>query len=498
MTAAASYQELLGRARELALLDSFLELLDWDELTYMPRGGVAHRGAQMAYLAGLRHEKGTHPRLGELLAAVENTEVMRDVDAAANVRELRRLYDRATRVPRRLVEALANAVSLAQQQWDVARQDADYAAFEPHLAQIIALKREEAQAQGGPIYDALLQEYEPGASSRELTELFATLRAALAPLAAALAAVRKKPSRAVLQRDFPVERQRAFGEAVAAAVGFDFESGRLDTTPHPFFGSIGPGDVRITARFHANNFSDGFFGSLHEVGHGLYEQGIAAEHQGTPLSYAPSVGLHEAQARLWENLVGRSRAFWQHFFPQARRLFPETLRGVTLERFYAAINAVAPGLNRVQADEVTYNLHIVIRFELEQALLTGDLHTPDLPGAWNDAYQKFLGVTPANDAEGCLQDGHWSAGMVGYFPTYTLGNILAAQLFARAAQETDLAQSFAAGDFAGLLGWLRTHVHHAGSRYPTAELVTRITGEKLTPRHLVEYLGKKYGALYGL
>lgn len=503
MNALEAYAELLRRANELALLDSYLELLDWDELTYMPRGGVGNRGNQMAYLAGLRHDRATDPRLGELLAALEGSELTSASvsDAAANVRELRRGFDRATRVPRRLVEALARAVSLAQQQWNVARQDADFAAFQPSLEEIVALKREEAQALGarGNPYDAILDEYEPGATSADLRKLFAALRDELAPLVAAIGAARKKPNRAVLSRDFPVERQRSFGEAVAAAVGFDFEGGRLDTTPHPFFGSIGPGDVRITARFSATNFSDGFFGILHEVGHGLYEQGFNPAHHGTPLGAAPSVGMHEAQARLWENLVGRSRPFWQHFFPQARQTFPEALRGVTLDRFYAAVNAVVPGTNRVQADEVTYNLHIVVRFELEQALLSGDLKAVDVPAAWNEAYQKVLGVTPADDAEGCLQDGHWSAGMIGYFPTYTLGNIFAAQLFARAAAEVgDLEKACARGDFSGLLGWLREKVHRTGCRFPSAALIERVTGARPDHRALVEHLRRKYGELYGL
>jgi len=503
MTAKQAYEELLRRTNELALLASMAELFDWDELTHMPRNGVANRGSQMAYLAGWQHEKTTDPRLGELLATLEGSELARDPlsDAAVNVREMRRAYDRATKVPRPLVEELARVVSFAQQQWNVARQDADFAAFHPCLEQIVALKREQAQALDGHAtpYDALLDEYEPGATSAEIARMFAGLRAELLPLLQALDDVRKKPSRAVLHRDYPVERQRSFGEAVAAALGFDFEGGRLDTTPHPFFGSIGRGDVRITTRFHPTHFGDGFFGILHEVGHALYEQNLDPAHDGTPLGNAPSVGLHESQARLWENLVGRCRSFWQYLFPQARQAFPSALRGVTLDRFYAAVNAVDAGSNRVQADEVTYNLHIFIRFDIEQALIAGDLQAADVPGAWNEAYQKTLGITPANDAEGCLQDGHWSAGLMGYFPTYTLGNIFAAQLFAQAASEiTDLDSVIARGDFTSLLGWLRDKVYRSGCRYRGAQLVEHITGAPPDHGPLVAYLRRKYGELYGL
>jgi carboxypeptidase Taq len=499
----AAYDELISRAKEHALLASLAELLDWDELTYMPRGGVANRGSQMAYLAGLQHQKATDPRLGELLATLERSDLVRqlDSDAAVNVRELRRAYDRASKVPRRLVEEIARAVSFAQQQWNVARQDADFAAFQPSLEQIVALKREQAQALDSrrDPYDALLDDYEPGATSAELARLFAALNDELRPLLAAIIGARKKPNRAVLHRDYPVERQRSFGETVAAALGFDFEGGRLDTTPHPFFGSIGTGDVRITTRFTATNFADGFFGILHEVGHGLYEQGLDPAHAGTPLGEAPSVGLHESQARLWENLVGRGRPFWQHFFPRARQAFPEALRGVSLDRFYAAVNAVEPALNRVQADEVTYNLHIVIRFELERALLRCDLQAGDVPAAWNEAYRKVLGVSPANDAEGCLQDGHWSAGLIGYFPTYALGNLFAAQLMERATADLgDLDKALARGDFAGLLGWLREKVHRPGSRYPSAKLIEDVTGTPPGVRPLADQLRRKYGELYGI
>ena len=282
-------------------------------------------------------------------------------------------------------------------------------------------------------------------------------------------------------------------------MGFDFRRGRLDVTAHPFCTGIGPGDCRITTRFDEHEFSDAFFGILHEVGHGLYEQGLDEAHYGTPMGEAVSLGVHESQSRLWENLVGRGRAFWAYWLPMARRIFHEALADVSLDAFHAAVNHVAPSLIRVQADEATYNLHIIIRFELEQDLLAGDLAVGDLPAAWNQKYRECLGVTPRNDAEGCLQDIHWSAGLIGYFPTYTLGNIYAAQLFAAAQAELGgLDDAFARGDFGGLLGWLREKVHRQGQRYRPADLVERVTGSRPDHRPLIDGLRRKYAELYGI
>jgi carboxypeptidase Taq len=503
MTAQAAYDELIRRSREETLLGSCAELLAWDEETYMPPGGVENRAAQLALLAGIQHEKATDPRYASLLAEVECSPLVQDPDgdAAVNVREIRRAYDRAARLPRPLVEETARVTSLAQHEWAVARQNADFAHFRPWLERVLALKRDEAQALGyaATPYDALLEEYEPGARSQDVARLFDDLRRELVPLVTALTYSGRRPRVPILEREYPVDRQRFLAEAAAAAVGFDFQRGRLDATTHPFFSTIGPGDCRITTRYHASRFSDAFFGTLHETGHGLYEQGLDPRHQGTPLGEAPSLGLHESQARLWENTVGRSRPFWEHFFPRARQVFHDTLADVGLDEFHFAVNNVEPTLIRVGADEVTYNLHILLRFELEQALLSGDLPVTDLPGAWNDAYRHYLGVVPDNDAEGCLQDGHWAGGLIGYFPTYTLGNVFAAQLCARA--ESDLGgldAAFARGDFSGLLGWLREQVHRPGSRYPAARLIERATSSPPNPRPLVESLRRKYGALYGV
>lgn len=503
MRTEAAYEELSQRAREIALLASCVELLGWDEETYMPPGGVEHRASQMALLAGIEHEKAIDPRIADLLAEVEGSSLVSDPLAppAVNVREWRRVYDRKTRLPRTLVEELARITSFAQQEWSLARRDADYARFRPWLERIVTLKRGEAEALGypGSAYDALLSEYEPGVPGDTIARLCAAVRTELVALVAALGGSQRRANVAILHREYPLDRQRTFGEAVAAAVGFDFQHGRLDTTTHPFFASIGPGDCRIATRYSRHYFSDAFFGILHEVGHALYEQGLDRAHHGTPMGEAVSLGVHEAQARLWENVIGRSRPFWQHFFPLARQVFHAVLQDVGLDEFHFAVNHVEPSFIRVQADEVTYNLHILVRLELEQALVSGDLKAADLPGAWNEAFRKYLGITPGNDADGCLQDGHWSAGMIGYFPTYVLGNLMGAQLCARAGQELgDLDEPFARGDFGGLLRWLRANVYRQGHRYPAARLIEHVTGQPLDHRPFVQALRHKYAELYGI
>jgi carboxypeptidase Taq len=503
MNSRAAYDELLRRSREQSVLASCSDLLGWDEQTYMPTGGAEHRGNQMALLAGLHHEQATHPRIGALLDAVEGSPLVADADspAAANVREIRRDYNRLTRLPKDLVEEIARTTSNAQPVWVEARKSSDFGRFLPWLEKIVTLKVREADCVGFTTvaYDALLDEYEPDARSGDLAVIFESLRRELVPLVGAIGEAARKSAPEVLHGTYPADRQRIFGEAVAAAVGFDFDRGRLDTTAHPFCSGIGPGDCRITTRFNERDFSDAFFGILHEVGHGLYDQGLDPEHYGTPMGSAVSLGVHESQSRLWENAVGRSRAFWRHFFPLAHQVFRGSLRAVSFEDFHRAINHVEPSLIRTEADEVTYNLHIIVRFEIEQALLSGDLKPADVPGAWNDKYHESLGVTPPNDAEGCLQDIHWSAGLFGYFPTYTLGNIFAAQLFARANEELGgLDEPMGRGQFDGLLAWLREKIHRQGRRFPSARLIERATGTPPDARYLVQGLKAKFGALYGL
>jgi carboxypeptidase Taq len=498
------YDILLRRFKEYSLLGSCANVLGWDELTYMPPRGSAHRSEQMALLARLTHEMLTAPETGQFLAQAEQSDVVRDADwvPAANVREIRRLYDRAVKLPNELVEEMARVTSRAQQVWQEARKANDFGAFRPWLERIIGLKRRQADAIGyaDSPYDALLDEFEPGASAAEIAGAFAALRRDLVPLVNTISASsRRKPRCEILEREYAVDRQKVFGQAAAVAIGFDFQSGRLDVAAHPFCSTPGPGDVRLTARYSPRSFNEGFFGILHEAGHGLYEQGLPVEHFGTPAGTATSLGIHESQSRTWENLVGRSRPFWEHFFPRARQVFPGSLHDVTLADFHFAVNAVQPSFIRVEADEVTYNLHVMMRFELEQAMLRGDLQAGDVPGAWNEAFHRSFGMTPPDDARGCLQDVHWSFGGIGYFPTYTLGNLYAAQFMETARRDLGgLDDDFRRGEFSRLKGWLNEKVHAAGSRWRAGELCRRVTGAPLSHRPLLDYLRGKYTLLYGL
>jgi carboxypeptidase Taq len=488
-----AYAELVRLSREETLLASCADVLEWDQEVSMPRKGVKHRAEQMVLLAGLSHDRATNPRYDELLSVLEQSAMVSDPDSAeaVNVRELRRGYDRERRIPRRLVEEMARVTSLASKVWADAKKRDDFKSFAPWLDRIFALAREEADAAGhdGTRYDALLEDYEPGMTTEKLSQLLERLGKDLVPM---IETFRDTPVRKLTGK-FPVDLQRGFAQHVAAAVGFDLNGGSLDIGQHPFCTAIGPGDVRIALRFSANNVASGILTLLHEVGHGLYDQGLDSKHFGMPMGEAASLGLHESQSRLWENFVGRSEGFWRCFYPRLSKTFPDALGKISLEDFRAAINRVEPGLIRAEADELTYNLHIVIRFELERSLLSGDLVAADLPGAWGQLYEKYLGVSPKDDRTGCLQDVHWAEGLIGYFPTYSLGNVYAAQLHAAAERDVGpLEETFARGDFRGLHGWLRENVHRHGMRYRAGAIVERATGRPPDPSALIESLSRRY------
>lgn len=497
------YKELIERSKEVALIGSCASVLHWDEQTYMPRSGTQYRAEQVAYLAGLAHKKSTDPKIGELLSELEKSSLMGDEfsDAAANIREIRYEYDKLVKVPQKLVEEISRTTTIAQGVWVEARKESDFPKFLPHLEKIIKLKMEFANCLGyeKEAYDALLDNYEPGASTEYIAKVFSGFRSELVELVAAIADAAEKPDISILERDYPVDRQKMFSQEVAVAIGFDFRCGRLDVTTHPFTTGLGPADTRITTRYNPNHIGQAFFGTLHEAGHGIYDQGLDSEHHGTPRGDPVSLGIHESQSRMWENLVGRSRSFWKHFYPRAQQMFPESLADVSFDDFYFAINDVRPSFIRVEADEVTYNLHILIRFEIERAFLKGDLVPKDIPGTWNEKYKNYLGITPADDAEGCLQDVHWSLGYIGYFPTYTLGNLYAAQFFAKAKDDIDhLENQFAIGHFSELNRWLSRNIHLHGKRYRAKKLVEVVTGKPLSHKPAMDYLRVKYGELYGL
>jgi carboxypeptidase Taq len=478
-------------------------LLEWDERTKMPPAAGAYRAEQISYLAGEIHKRQTAPQVGEWLSALADSPLADDPhgETGAVIRQLRRQYDKKTRLPQSLVEELSRTAVLGQQTWVEARKADDFAMFRPLLEKTLDLKRQEAAALGytATPYDPLLDDYEPHATTAEVAATLASLRDALTPLVEQIVGSGRQPDASVLKRQFPIAQQEAFGKQAAAAIGFDFTAGRLDVTDHPFCGGAGPRDVRITTRYREDDFGDAFFSILHEAGHGLYEQGLPAEHFGLPTGEAVSLGIHESQSRMWENQVGRSRAFWEYFLPQAKQAFGAALADATLDGFYAAINEVRPSLIRVDADEVTYNLHVLIRFELERAMVEGDLAAGDLPGAWREKYAKYLGVTPPNDADGALQDVHWSAGLFGYFPTYSLGNLYAGQFFAQAnADLGDQRAAFRRGDFRPLLDWLRERIHSRGQRFTAGDLAEKVTGKPLSHTPWMDQMRSKYGELYQL
>ncbi len=370
------------------------------------------------------------------------------------------------------------------------------------MGELIELTKQKADYFGydDKPYDALLDEFEPGEKTENVKQLFAGLREELVPFLQAIVNAPRQPDASIVEdRHYPVDRQRILGEMASAAYGLDYASARLDVSTHPFSTNFGPGDQRITTRFDPRNFGDSFFSVLHETGHALYEQNLPDEFFGLPRGDAVSLGIHESQSRTWENLVGRSRAFWQHFYPITRQLFPQTLADVSMEDFHFAVNAVKPGYIRVEADEVTYNLHIMLRFEIEQAIINEGLPVEEIPAAWNALFKEYLGLDVPDDSLGVLQDIHWSFGAIGYFPTYALGNLYGAQFFAQARKEIpDLDVHFAAGNFEPLLNWLREHIYQHGQRYRAHDLVQVITGEPLSYKPLMSYLRNKYSDLYGL
>ncbi len=503
MPAKKAYEELKRRCREISLLGSCAGVLGWDERTYMPRGGAGLRADQLSLLSGMMHEKFTDPKVGELLSTLEASDLVKDEDSleAANIRETRHQFDKATKLPRDLVEEITKTTTLAQGEWVTARKNNDFKHFQPWLDKVLTLQIRKADAYGyeGEPYNALLDNYEVGATVDEVVDVFEKLRKELVVLLKKIKDAPMRPDVSIVERDYDVNLQKVFGESVAQAMGYSFETGRLDTTTHPFCTGLGPGDTRITTRYNPKRLNDALFGIMHEAGHGLYEMGLNKEKDfGMPTAESASLGIHESQSRMWENQVGRSKAFWEYFFPQAQRIFKESLSGVSLDDFYAAINNVTPSCIRVEADEATYNLHILLRFELERAMLKGDLKPADVPGEWNRRFKDYFGIEVKSDADGCLQDVHWSAGYMGYFPTYTLGNLYSAQFFAQAQKDMpDLMTQFKQGALSNLRQWLKENIHQHGTRYRATKLVQKVTGQPLSHQPLVDYMTAKFQEIYG-
>jgi len=500
----SSYDLLRESLRSMDVLGSVASILSWDQETMLPRGGAELRAEQMAMMSSLVHERHTDPRVGDWIGECEaDAELMKDGGEAANVREIRRQYDRAVLLPPSLVHEMAQTTSLALQAWRDARERSDFGSFAPWLERVIRLSRSQAECYGASssdgLYDALLEGYEPGARTEAIAVVFDDLRTRLSPMIRNAVESGSKPDDRLHSVRIPIDRQKTFNAMVARQIGFDLESGRLDTSTHPFCQGIGYGDTRLTTRYREDGFTDALSSTLHEGGHGMYEQGLPKrDYPGQPLSQEASLGIHESQSRLWENMVGRSRPFWEWLLPLAVRDLSPELASISPDEAFVAMNRVEPSFIRVESDEATYNLHIMLRFDLERALLSGDLTVADLPNAWNTRMLEDFGLRVPDDRMGVLQDVHWSMGAIGYFPTYTLGNLYAAQIWDAIGRDLpDLNSNISRGEFGELLSWLRDRIHRHGRRYTAGELCERVTGQPLRADAFVRYLRDKLERVYG-
>jgi len=475
-------QDLL---QEISLLSSTAAALDWDQETYAPSQAVTHRAKQLSYLQGRIHQLQTSEKFRDGLASLD----------PANQRELTHQYKRATKLPQELVERDSETSTLAKAAWSEAREKNDFPTFASHLEKLLSIAREKADHWGydDEPYDALLSEYERGAKTCEVATLFDSIDTDLAKIAAAAVEKSSTIPAGFLHGDCPIDSQKILNREVAESLGFDFTQGRIDTTEHPFCTTLGPADVRLTTRYEEHDFTSSLFGVMHETGHGLYEQGLPASDFHLPSGQAVSLGIHESQSRLWENHVGRSRPFWEKWLPRAQELFPH-LRKFDLDQFLPAVNRCAYSPIRVEADEATYDLHILLRFKLERALLAGELQVADVPAAWNETFEKLFGIRPKTDADGCLQDIHWSMGGLGYFATYSLGNINSAQLFEAAKKDPTVSTSFSKGDFLPLLFWMQKNIHTHGSTLCPQDLMEQATGSKTDPTPYLNHLRNRFAS----
>lgn len=494
---------------EIQHLRDAAALLSWDQETYMPVGGGQARADQIALLQTLAHDKFVSSDIENLLIPHIDTttgldnDTINGLDSASKAffRETWRDFSRAKKLPSEFVTRLERECSLAQQIWTEAREENNFGKFLPNLQTIVALKHEEIEYLGytDSPYNTLLDTYEPGATVAQLTSLFATLRRGLVSLLEKIRASPSPPDDSLLYQTYNTDQQLEFGKLVLTKMGYDFTRGRLDLSAHPFTTSFHPTDVRVTTRVFEKDLQSCLFSCIHEGGHGLYDQGLPPAHHGTPLGESLSLGIHESQSRLWENSVGRSRAFWKYFFPLLRERFPTQLKGMTVDTFYSVINAVKPSLIRVEADEVTYNLHIMLRFEIELDIIEKRVEVRDLPELWRTKMKEYLGVVPKTEDEGVLQDVHWSFGAFGYFPTYTLGNLYAAMLYQKAkvdipSLETNIAQ----GNLIPLKNWLNDRIHAHGRQFTSEELIRRTTGQTLSAEPFLQAIHHKMQEIYGL
>lgn len=490
-----AYDLLCEKSREISLLSNTLGVLGWDQETYMPQGGVPYRAKQLAWLSGKMHELGTSEAYQQALESAEDESSQKEPGLihSANLREFRHQFDRATKLPQSLVEKSSETAALSKAAWAEARKKSDFSCFAPHLASLLEIAREKAELWGydDEPYDALLSNYERAAKTSDVATIFDSVSDELADIAQAAVERSSSTPKGVLEGDYPIDKQQLLNREIAEDIGFHFDQGRIDTTTHPFCTGLGPNDTRLTTRYLTHDFTSSLFGVLHEAGHGLYDQGLPKEQHGLPVGNSSSLGVHESQSRLWENHVGRSKAFWNKWLPRAQEIFPN-LKELDLETFLRAINRAEKSFIRVEADEATYDLHILLRFDLERQMLNGDLKVEEIPEAWNTKFEKLFGLTPPDDSQGCLQDIHWAMGGIGYFATYTLGNFNSAQLFRCAMQSEQVASAFEQADFIPLLHWMRDGIHKHGNSYLPQDLIKHATGETTHPQYYVDHLKRRF------
>jgi carboxypeptidase Taq len=492
-------KELLGEVGDIGRATA---VLGWDQQVNMPPGGGEARGQQLATLGKIAQEKFISDEVGRLIEDLkaEFAGANPESDEVAMIRVVARDYDKAKRVPPEFVAEQAVVSAKAFEAWVEARRKSDFSIFQPHLEKNLDLVKKFISffPPADHPYDTLLDGFEPGMKTADVKAIFNALRPKQVALIKAIAG-KKQVKDDFLHKKYNEKKMIDFGVDVITRYGYDWNRGRQDKAPHPFETTFGWGDVRITTRFEADNPMATLFSTMHESGHAMYEQGQNPAYERTPLFGGTSLAVHESQSRMWENLVGRSLPFWEHFFPALKKTFPAQLDGVGLKAFYKAINKVEPSFIRVNADEATYNMHIMLRLELEIAMVEGAVDIKDLPAIWNEKMREYLGITPPNDAKGVLQDVHWSYGAVGYFSTYALGNLVSAQLWERINKDIkNLDDQIRKGDFSALLGWLREKVHKHGQKYEPQVLVEKVTGSKINSDAYVRYLTKKYSEIYGL
>ncbi len=492
-----NYEQLKTQFKEIGFLNRTIALLDWDHETYLPAKGVNYRADQQAFLSGMAHNRLVSTRTQELIEACESNQANLSAHELVNIREWRKDYDRSVKLPTEFVERFEKNCSLAKASWAEARRENKFELFSEHLGQIIELSRQKAEYYGydQTAYDALMDVYEPGCTTESLTPIFADLKKSIVDWLPEAIETTRDISADFLKDNYPLEGQKKLNEIISKALGFDFESGRIDATTHPFCTELGPHDVRLTTRYEADDFTVSLYSVLHEAGHGLYEQGFKSEHTGTPMAESVSLGIHESQSRLWENKVGRAPEFWNDWHSIACEHLP-ALKRFTPEQLTKAVNRVSPSFIRVEADEVTYDLHIILRYELEKALIAGDIKVNEIPGVWNEQFKAMFGLEVPDDTHGCLQDIHWSMGGFGYFPTYSLGNLNSAQLYASAEKKLgSKLGSLQNSNYHSLLEWLRKNVHQYGKQYSPDQLMQNATGESTKAHYHWGYLKDRFSSM---